>query len=508
MTDVELLEQHRGGDESAFADLVRRHVGWVHGVARRRLNDPHLAEDVAQAVFVLLHRKAPRFSADSAMIGWLHKTAWYATETVARTERRRRVRETEAVVLRDRAAAGEERQSVDLQWEQLAPALDQLIERLNRADREALLLRYYRDMSFAEVAEQTGTTAEAARKRVGRAIDKLRRLAMAKGVDLSVAALGLNLAAIGGATAPPGLVATATVAATAPAGSAMAGSSGVIAKATSSLMLTSKIGTGAAAAASLAVEGGVIWGTIQYRSAQETPAPPAPVAEVAPVASAAPPAPVIVAVRGAPYSAVRWAGRNVQVRVDGTWYELMAIDGVPAARIIIGLEPDPLGRKHFCEDLPMVMANLGDQVGSTVQIQGRRLDSGATVDLNNVPMSMANRSQLVRIPTVLGTATRTIFSAVRWVGSTPQIQVNGDDTWYELTGMNDLPAETMTVMAREKYGDAWQKKFAEDSVELLNAMEPRPMFGQYASLQAKAVDGGELYTLYVNVFAAPQPVSR
>src|SRR5262245_38966171 len=53
MTDVELLENHRaGGDERAFAELVRRHLGWVYGVARRSLSgrDAHLAEDVAQAV--------------------------------------------------------------------------------------------------------------------------------------------------------------------------------------------------------------------------------------------------------------------------------------------------------------------------------------------------------------------------------------------------------------------------------------------------------------------------
>src|SRR2546421_6663410 len=87
MTDVELLEKHRGGCDEAFADLVRRHLGWVYGMARRRLRDSQLAEDVAQAVFILLHRKAPRFAAGGAMGNWLHKTAWYATENAAPNQR-------------------------------------------------------------------------------------------------------------------------------------------------------------------------------------------------------------------------------------------------------------------------------------------------------------------------------------------------------------------------------------------------------------------------------------
>src|SRR3954470_20224221 len=100
MTDVELLEDHRAGREQAFADLVRRHVGWIYGVARRRLRDAHLAEDVSQAVFVLLHRKAPHFPADGALVNWLHRATWYASEVAARDERRRQQRETEAAMLR------------------------------------------------------------------------------------------------------------------------------------------------------------------------------------------------------------------------------------------------------------------------------------------------------------------------------------------------------------------------------------------------------------------------
>src|SRR5438105_5551540 len=104
MTDVQLLDQHLQGSDEAFADLVRRHVGWVYGVARRGLHDSHLAEDVAQAVFVLLHRKSPRFDNDRALTAWLHRAAYYATQVAARSQRRRAKHEKEAAMLRSEAA--------------------------------------------------------------------------------------------------------------------------------------------------------------------------------------------------------------------------------------------------------------------------------------------------------------------------------------------------------------------------------------------------------------------
>src|SRR5205814_1997017 len=154
-------------------------IGWIHGVARRRLGDPHLAEDVTQAVFVILHRKSPQLAADKALVSWLHKTAWYATETALRDRRRRAGRETEAARIQMN-----ERDADENRWEELAPILDELIDKLKADDRDAILLRYYRDMSFADVGREIGTTEEAARKRVERAVNKLRSLAEQRGLTM------------------------------------------------------------------------------------------------------------------------------------------------------------------------------------------------------------------------------------------------------------------------------------------------------------------------------------
>src|SRR5947208_7317962 len=236
-TDAELLADHRrngedrGGDDRAFAELVRRNVGWVHGAARRRLRDSHLADDVAQAVFFLLHRKAPRFMTDRALVAWLHRTTWYASEVAARQRRRQRHHETEAAMQRqvvDSNPAGD-----DQTWEQLAPLLDRLIERLGRRDREAVLLRFYRQMSYAQVAAAMQCSEEAARKRIDRALAKLRTWANRKGVGVSAELMAAGMegdVAAAGAIAPAGLVAAATIGALAGSGSAVVVSSIPIAK--------------------------------------------------------------------------------------------------------------------------------------------------------------------------------------------------------------------------------------------------------------------------------------
>src|SRR5690348_14692344 len=100
MSDIDLLRQHREGSPTAFADLVKRHIPWVYGMARRQVRDPHLADDITQAAFILLHRKAPNFPADGALIRWLHQTTWYAARVAQRNAARRKQRESEAALQR------------------------------------------------------------------------------------------------------------------------------------------------------------------------------------------------------------------------------------------------------------------------------------------------------------------------------------------------------------------------------------------------------------------------
>ena len=79
MEDGELLAAFaRDKSQDAFQELVRRHISMVYSVCRRQLRDAHWAEDVSQAVFILLARKAETLPGDVILGGWLYKTAVFA----------------------------------------------------------------------------------------------------------------------------------------------------------------------------------------------------------------------------------------------------------------------------------------------------------------------------------------------------------------------------------------------------------------------------------------------
>ncbi len=195
MTDVELLREYTtgtAGAQRAFAELVQRHGGWVYAVARRRLGgEAHLAEDVTQAVFFVLARKADRLSERTVLAAWLFQVTRMTVWRALRDESRRRRRETEAFDLRRTAA--EEAAHQDDAWRELEPVLDESVARLAGRDRDAVLLRYYQRKSFAEVGAAIGATEDAARKRVARAVEKLRGTLASRGVAIPEAGLAAIL---------------------------------------------------------------------------------------------------------------------------------------------------------------------------------------------------------------------------------------------------------------------------------------------------------------------------
>jgi RNA polymerase sigma factor (sigma-70 family) len=182
MTDWELLQRYaRKRSEAAFAELVRRHLGWVYSVALRQVRQPELAEEVAQSVFVLLARKAGSLRSGTKVGGWLFRTTRFVGSRALRAELRLKKREQTAwsmsagtIFLDDDAAV----------WERIVPHLDEAVAALSEPERTAILLRFYEKKRLHEIGEQLGIGEEAAKKRISRAVDRLRTFLTRRGVAI------------------------------------------------------------------------------------------------------------------------------------------------------------------------------------------------------------------------------------------------------------------------------------------------------------------------------------
>src|SRR5438876_11672902 len=89
MDDHQLLCAYFDGDEQAFETLVEKYVRMVYTVAARQACDSHLAEEIAQSVFIILSRKARRFSSGTSIPGWLLRTTRFVCWDAIKMRRRR-----------------------------------------------------------------------------------------------------------------------------------------------------------------------------------------------------------------------------------------------------------------------------------------------------------------------------------------------------------------------------------------------------------------------------------
>jgi RNA polymerase sigma factor (sigma-70 family) len=198
-SDAELLSQYaRHRSEAAFSELVRRYGNFVYSAARRQTDDLEQAHDVVQMVFTDLARKAGTLSGAPQLAGWLYRGVRLQTFELRRKDQRRQKREKEAMNLPDVSPPPTD------DWSAVRPILDEAMAGLGDQDRNALLLRFFKNESLAAVGGALGIGEDAAQKRVSRALDKLRALLSRRGITTSEAALAATLAANAMELAPGG----------------------------------------------------------------------------------------------------------------------------------------------------------------------------------------------------------------------------------------------------------------------------------------------------------------
>jgi len=211
--DTELLRQYAEQEsEAAFAALVTRHVNLVYSAALRKAGTPDAAEEITQAVFIILARKARALRRETILAGWLYRTAQLTAANFLRTEIRRIRREQEAYMRslsnedgsRPGAAAADA-------WLQIGPLLEDAMERLNEKEHHAVVLRFFEKKSFQEIGRAFGGTENAAKKRVIRGLEKLRAFFAKRGVESTTEAIAAAIST-SAVQAAPATLATAVTA--------------------------------------------------------------------------------------------------------------------------------------------------------------------------------------------------------------------------------------------------------------------------------------------------------
>ena len=233
-SDARLLRDYAElGHEAAFRELVARHADLVYSAALRQVNSPDLARDVGQSVFVDLARKAKEVSeqltAEASLVGWLYRSTRFAALNHLRDDRRRATHERQAM----EQLAINSGPAPD--WECISPLLDEAMAGLSDDDREAVLLRYFKNYDFRAVGCALDLSDDAAQKRVSRAIERLREFFSQRGLTIGAAGLAVVISANAVQATPAGLAITFSAAAL--AGTATAHTSVAIA-ATKTLAMT------------------------------------------------------------------------------------------------------------------------------------------------------------------------------------------------------------------------------------------------------------------------------
>lgn len=236
--DMDLVNEYaRSGSEYSFATLVSRYVDLVYSVAMRQVHDTHQAEEITQAVFIILARKAGSLNAKTILSAWLCRTAQYAAADALKIQRRRQRREQKLYM----ESTLNQIESDSRNWTEIAPALDTAMAKLGEKDHCAIVLRFFEGKDLKQIGAALGVSENAAKARVSRATDKLRKFFLRRGITLSAAAISAAISANSIQAAPIGLAASVTVATV--KGTAVTVSTLTIIKTTLKIMTWTKLKT-------------------------------------------------------------------------------------------------------------------------------------------------------------------------------------------------------------------------------------------------------------------------
>ena len=162
---------HAAGDPQAFDVLFRRRAPDLLKLVRRHLSESDLARDIVQQTFVQLHTARHDFRRDAKLRPWLNTIAM---NLVRQHYRRSKVRKERP--LSDGSSLAAEAKPLPLERAQQAARLRQALGNLPDSQREVVMLHWFEEKSFAQVAALLDSSEGAVRVRAHRAYTRLRKI--------------------------------------------------------------------------------------------------------------------------------------------------------------------------------------------------------------------------------------------------------------------------------------------------------------------------------------------
>jgi RNA polymerase sigma factor (sigma-70 family) len=268
MTDQQLLQAIRQRrDERAFCTLVECYGEMIFSSAVRQCGDRAMAEDVTQAVFILLMKKTPAIRTGSSLAGWLLKATHFCVRDALKISRRRRAHETAAGRLRIAGAA-----DGDPRWTALSPHVDAALAELGAKERGAIVLKYFQNQTLEEIGQSLGISKEGAHKRVKRGLNRLRQVLARRGVALPAAGVAGGLLARPADAAPQTLKLLIAKQAL-NAGWGTSSSAAKIAQGAWKMVIMAKLKTALTSVAAIAIVLLALWPLVHARAQARIPAP-------------------------------------------------------------------------------------------------------------------------------------------------------------------------------------------------------------------------------------------
>jgi RNA polymerase sigma-70 factor (ECF subfamily) len=170
-----LIEAAKSGDQEAFRHIVERYQGAVYNLAYRMLGTPEEAEDAAQEIFVRIYRQLGRYDPERKFSTW---TLAIATNYCIDQLRRRRMQLVPLENIIPWARSRESGPEGEALSSESRDEMQRLLKRLPEKYRAPLVLRYWEDLSCAEIAEILGvpegtikTQIHRARKQLGKMLE-------------------------------------------------------------------------------------------------------------------------------------------------------------------------------------------------------------------------------------------------------------------------------------------------------------------------------------------------